>query len=133
MVREDDNILEAVKLVWMSCVPSKVRIFGWRLLKNRLPMRKVLVDKAIIHVKLESRCVFYCLQIEEVNHMFLNCTIVRKVWEKVHNWVGIASNEGIVCPSHFGKMLANLQGSCALKTAGGDVASNLLVYLESAE
>ncbi|CAJ2678430.1 unnamed protein product [Trifolium pratense] len=39
---QDVHVLEAIRRLWKSDVPSKVNVFGWRLLLNRLPTRGAL-------------------------------------------------------------------------------------------
>lgn len=52
---------------------------------------------------------------EEAKHVFLTCPVIKKVWENIHIWMGIASNNGIDYYSHFEIMLANMQGFVKLK------------------
>ncbi|XP_058754196.1 uncharacterized protein LOC131627368 [Vicia villosa] len=107
-----------MRLIWKLWAPSKVRIFGWRLLKDRLPTRKLLVDKNIVQGDENSMYVFCGLQVEEANHLFIHCVMIRKVWEMIQNWLGIDSNEELLCSTHFLKLLENMQESCSFKKAG---------------
>ncbi|XP_058754489.1 uncharacterized protein LOC131627665 [Vicia villosa] len=78
---------EALDIVWNSWLPSKVRIFGWRLLKDCLPTREQLVKRGIIDGNVDSFCVFGCQCQESSNHLFLSCHVAVAVWEKIHTWL----------------------------------------------
>ncbi|CAJ2643625.1 unnamed protein product [Trifolium pratense] len=41
----DENVVHALNQLWVNDVPSKVNVFGWRLLLERLPTRLALVRK----------------------------------------------------------------------------------------
>ncbi|MCH79845.1 hypothetical protein A2U01_0000604 [Trifolium medium] len=42
VVELDPNVLIAIRKLWLNDVPSKVAVFGWRLLHERLPTRSSL-------------------------------------------------------------------------------------------
>lgn len=56
---------------WKSIVPSKVLVFSWRLLQNRLPTQTQLHRRGIITTLLDQACVLCGKEIEEYNHLFL--------------------------------------------------------------
>lgn len=56
LLREEENIVEETQRVWKLYVLSKVKIFGWRLLQNWLPMRDLLVESGIIQADGDSMC-----------------------------------------------------------------------------
>jgi len=58
--------------VWHKHIPTKVSLFVWRLLRNRLPTKYNLVRRRIIQVQ-EAACAAGCGEIESVNRLFLNC------------------------------------------------------------
>ncbi|XP_058748652.1 uncharacterized protein LOC131621635 [Vicia villosa] len=66
----DTTEKEMLKVIWKSWMPSKVQVFGWRLMKERLATRDQLVKRGIIVTDEESLCVFGCLQLEDTNHVF---------------------------------------------------------------
>lgn len=61
-------------------VPSKLKIFGWRLLRDRLPTRKQLLRRKIILQNQEALCVFCEQHIEEPNHLFILCPKIQRLW-----------------------------------------------------
>jgi hypothetical protein len=63
----------ALKRMWKNNVPSKISIFGWRLLLEKLPSREALFRKGII-ANIIERCCVLCFNMEEsLDHLFLNC------------------------------------------------------------
>ena len=59
--------------VWHKLVPTKVFLFAWRLLKDRIPTRSNLVRQHVIQPN-ENWCVGGCGSIETTDHL---------VWERV--------------------------------------------------
>ncbi|KAK2399592.1 hypothetical protein QL285_049393 [Trifolium repens] len=45
LVNLDDTMVHSLGLMWQNNVPSKISIFGWRLLIERLPTREALFNK----------------------------------------------------------------------------------------
>jgi hypothetical protein len=75
------------KELWLNNVPSKVTIFGWRLLLDKLPTREALFRKGIITNDQERSCVFCLREVEESHHVFFNCNISRQVWTIIFRWM----------------------------------------------
>ncbi|MCH80186.1 LINE-1 reverse transcriptase like, partial [Trifolium medium] len=61
----DPNVLVAVKRLWLNNVPSKVSIFGWRLLLERLPTREALHKRGIITSTNDALCVYCSMDVED--------------------------------------------------------------------
>ncbi|XP_058752383.1 uncharacterized protein LOC131625548 [Vicia villosa] len=90
----EDNALGAVtklglSVVWGAHIPSKVKIFGWRLLQNRLATRKQLLRRGIITRHNEAVCVFCLMQEEDLTHIMLNCPKLKSFWRKIHIWLNV--------------------------------------------
>jgi hypothetical protein len=45
---DDDDKMLALKKLWKNNIPLKVRVFGWRLLIEKLPTREALFHKGTI-------------------------------------------------------------------------------------
>lgn len=87
----DDNILEELRKLWKSNVPSKAHMFGLRLLLNRLPLRLELVRTSITQGIYNMVCPL-CFEDEELQfHLFLLYPFVYQVWSKFFLWIGIDS------------------------------------------
>ena len=76
--------------VWHKLVPSKVSIFAWRLLQNRILTKSNLVRRLALQPQ-DNLCGGGCGSIETAYHLFLGCNVFRQVW------LGIS----FVCPGHI--------------------------------
>ncbi|KAH1239475.1 putative ribonuclease H protein [Glycine max] len=82
------------KELWKVKVPSKVIVFAWRLLKDRLPTRDNLRRK---HVELQDFMCPFCRTIEEsAGHLFFHCSKVFPIWCEMLSWVNLVG----VFPHH---------------------------------
>jgi hypothetical protein len=97
----DPNVLKAINLLWRNDVPSKVLIFGWRLLFERLPTRMTLNHRGILLNPSDMPCVFCSLSHEDCAHLFYRCSFVVTVWEAVFNWYGKGLPTGAEGWNHF--------------------------------
>ncbi|XP_058763359.1 uncharacterized protein LOC131636778 [Vicia villosa] len=111
------DVKVALNVLWQSWLSSKVKIFGWRLLKDRLATKQQLIKRGIIEPNDESLCVFGYGQLEDSIHLFLNCPFVRKVWEKILVWLGINVVTDTDCPGHFMQLMENMRSSCSIRRA----------------
>jgi hypothetical protein len=84
----DENILAAIKILWRNDVPSKILVFGWRLLLDRLPTRSALNHRGILLNSLDLTCVFCSLYLEDSNHLFFSCQFVKRIWAAISSWIG---------------------------------------------
>lgn len=82
-VRELDTLaLSAFALMWKTKIPSKVKIFGWRLIIDRLPARRNLVIRGVINNPHDKIYIFCFNTAEDIHHVFITCPRIRLVWEK---------------------------------------------------
>lgn len=79
------NLMLALDILWVYRVPLKVKVFGWRVLLNRLPTRSNLGDIGVISNSHDKACVFCFQAVEEADYVFLICPRTRMVWK----WLGI--------------------------------------------
>ena len=76
------------KELWKLRVPSKVAIFAWRLLKDRLPTRGNLKKK---RVELQEYLCPFCRSAEEsASHLFFQCSKIIPLWWEAASWVNLA-------------------------------------------
>jgi hypothetical protein len=84
----DDDTTASLKKLWKNNVPSKVSIFGWRLLLEKLPTREALIHRGVLNINVD-RCCVMCLNMDEtLEHVFLNCQVTVAVWSHVLRWLG---------------------------------------------
>jgi hypothetical protein len=86
--------------VWHKLIPSKVSLFVWRLLRNRIPTKDNLLRRRVLHSN-ETTCVSGCGNTETVSHLFLGCPIFGSLWYHVWQWLGISSVSSVDIRQHF--------------------------------
>jgi hypothetical protein len=102
----ESSLAQAFNKLWKANVPSKVGIFGWRLLNDKLPTREALFRKGIITNSLETCCVFCQNVQEDIHHIFFTCSIAATV--RIFRWMGVNSIAYISIPQHlilFGRLI----------------------------
>jgi hypothetical protein len=80
--------LEAIRKLWKNNLPSKVGVFGWHLLLDKLPTRSALAHRGIQVSGSDLNCVFCLSMLEDSNHLFFNCYHVSFLWNKIYAWLG---------------------------------------------
>ncbi|XP_058783065.1 uncharacterized protein LOC131657716 [Vicia villosa] len=108
----DSRVRAALQVIWKVKVPSKMQIFGWRLMHDRLPTKSQLSKRGIIMENADSPCVFGCGQVEEVDYVFISCCCGRVVWSKMFLWLGLDYMEEVNCCDHFIQMVTVLKSFC---------------------
>ena len=71
-------------------IPSKVFVFVWRLLRDRLLTKNNLVRRRVIQAT-DTTCTAACGDLETTNHLFLGCDIYSSIWLLVLHWLNISS------------------------------------------
>jgi hypothetical protein len=106
----DDSVLEVIKKFWRNDLPSKVLVFGWRLLLERLPTKGALHRRGILTNNNELLCNFCSQQVEDCEHLFFNCTVITSVWELIYQWIGrrVITGAAIVNGRHHFSRFGNL-------------------------
>jgi hypothetical protein len=97
----EQEVLEAIIKLWKNDVPSKIKVFGWRLLLQRLPTREALHHRGILNNTNDLSCVFCLQHIEDCAHLFFHCSFSMVVWEAVFNWIGKRVITDTVGWNHF--------------------------------
>lgn len=69
----------ALGIVWNMLVPFKIKVFGLRLFVNRLPSKGLLVNRSINFPLVNLKCVFCDLHLENRDHIFFNCNVIKRV------------------------------------------------------
>ncbi|XP_058759651.1 uncharacterized protein LOC131632958 [Vicia villosa] len=96
------NVHDGVfSLIWKLEVPFKIKAFGWRLFRNRLPTREMLVSRGVVLPLVNSFCIFCGNDTETMHHLFFRCGVVKKIWSEIEFWVGKSNGVFEECFSHF--------------------------------
>lgn len=107
-VQVRDDVAAACKRIWKNDAPSKVLIFTWRVLLERVATRDALSRRGILHSQNDLCCVLCFRENESVEHLFLACNVVKSIWSQVFSWMGVPIVEPEDVISHFvefGKMV----------------------------
>ncbi|XP_024640546.1 uncharacterized protein [Medicago truncatula] len=75
--------------VWHKLVPTKVSLFAWRLLQDRIPTRENLVRRLILQPN-DNLCVGGCGLSETTGHLFIGCESFGSVWVLLGHWLGFS-------------------------------------------
>jgi hypothetical protein len=86
--------------IWHSHIPSKVSVFVWRLLRNRLPTKDNLLRRRVLSHN-EVACVAGCGNRETAKHLFLDCDFFGSLWSHIWGWLGISSVSADDLNQHF--------------------------------
>lgn len=84
-----DSLRRAFRDLWNLKIPSKILIFGWRVLLNRLPTKDHLFKKRIISSASDILCVLCLDEEESLDHLFLRCVVSKKIWRGIFVWFGM--------------------------------------------
>ncbi|XP_024626847.1 uncharacterized protein [Medicago truncatula] len=101
LTSDAEPVVEGVqKNVWHKLVPSKVALFVWRLLQDKVPTRANLVRRNVIQPN-GILCAGGCGNIETADHLFLGCNLFGSVWYLICNWLGICYVPSCQLSDHF--------------------------------
>ncbi|XP_058758719.1 uncharacterized protein LOC131631972 [Vicia villosa] len=90
---------KAKGIVWKSEVPFKIKAFGWRLIANMLLTRDLLVYRGISIPFDHLKCSFYGIDLENRDHFFFACSLVKDILREMAFWIGKLGLEEEECLS----------------------------------
>ena len=82
------DTLRAVRRVWKSWAPSKVVVFSWQLILDKIPSRLNLVRRGVPLPESGLGCIFCDESSESSVHLFVSCPSTSPVWYQVSKWLG---------------------------------------------
>lgn len=74
--------------VWHQLVSSKIYVFSWCLLRNRIPTKTNLLRQRVLHQD-NIMCMGCCGCSETAVRLFLDCTTFGSTWYLLWRWLGI--------------------------------------------
>ncbi|XP_058774290.1 uncharacterized protein LOC131648556 [Vicia villosa] len=113
----DSGRRQGLEYIWAAQVPSKLKIFCWRVILDRLPTRNQLIRRGIIANNHEAMCVFCGLYVEEPDHIFNFCSELRVMWDKIMRWLDFDSYGAADCCEQLRVGIAVLAGKYHCKRA----------------
>jgi hypothetical protein len=79
---------EVLALIWSSAAPSKVCVFSWQLLLDRVATCANLALRGMVFQDHGQNCVLCESTLETADHMFLRCQFSSAVWYNILGWLG---------------------------------------------
>lgn len=102
LVTPSDNRLgQAFEALWRCSLQSKILVFAWKLLWQRLPTRDALSRRGILSSPHESCCVFCFRMDESISHLFFECPFSYNLWNSILAWLGFEGVHHYDCISNF--------------------------------
>ncbi|GLT67704.1 hypothetical protein SLA2020_399930 [Shorea laevis] len=77
--------------LWNNLLPSQISCFGWRLLLNGLLTMDALLGRGIQLENNAMLCLLCLEEIECVDHIFVKCAKIQKLWKRCYGWWGLNS------------------------------------------
>lgn len=75
------------RCIWNNLAPPKVQFLSWRAWRGRIKCSEFLQRIGVLSPNVSALCVFCRSELEFVNHVFLHCPFIWKLWANlVVNW-----------------------------------------------
>ena len=71
------------KELWKLSIPSKIKIFAWRVLHGCIPCLTILANK---HISNTGNCPMCQTGAEDIKHALFSCNRAREVWGALGIW-----------------------------------------------
>ena len=85
--------------LWRLKIPSRIAVFAWRLLRDRLPTRKNLQRRQVQLT--DTLCPFYRNAEEGASHLFFHCSKIQPIWWETMSWLHIKGAFPLILQQHF--------------------------------
>ena len=79
-----------MNLVWNKVVPPKVQFFAWLAWKGKIKTSTFLQRIGVLDVQTSNSCCFCNVCPESIEHVFLHCPIVWRIWAGLFSWWGFS-------------------------------------------
>jgi len=97
----EGEVLQTVSRVWKSWALSKVIVFSWQLLLDKIPTQSNLIRRGVSLPVEGVGCVFCYSSSESAVYLFLSCPSFFPVWYQVSRWLGWEFMMPLRLPQHF--------------------------------
>jgi hypothetical protein len=81
--------MSAFKVIWKCSAPSKVSALVWKVLHDRIPTKRNLVNRGVNQLEGSLSCSFCGLVVENSLHLLLYCDFSLSVWSGIFAWLGL--------------------------------------------
>lgn len=98
-----ENISNVHKQLWKLNLPLNITMFVWRAIRGRLATKDNMRKRRVQLSSPTYTCVFCDGCKESLDHLLLHCPFADKVWDKVHQWLGVQhANQRELCQKILG-------------------------------
>ena len=85
--------------LWRLKIPSRIAVFGWRLLRDRLPTRQNLQRR---QVQITDTLCPFCRNTEDgASHLFFHCSKIQPLWWETMSWLHLQGAFPLSPKNHF--------------------------------
>ncbi|XP_058741653.1 uncharacterized protein LOC131614041 [Vicia villosa] len=85
----NENVSKELSSLWKTKISSKVSIFGWRLILNKIPTGNNLASRGILLGPDNLVCPLCLLAEEDTNNLFGSCSVIVRWWNSFLDWLRI--------------------------------------------
>lgn len=82
--------LQVPNLLWRGVAPPKAQFLSWLAWRGRVKTISLLQRFRALSSNVENLCLFCKLEPESVDHLFLQCSEIWKVWSSMLQWWGVS-------------------------------------------
>ncbi|KAL5184931.1 Kinesin-like protein KIN-7O [Glycine soja] len=83
----EENLEDCFRVLWKIRIPSKIAVFAWRLLRDRLPTKSNLQARQVQIPDLN--CPFCGRMEEDASHLFIHCSKIQPLWWDSMSWINL--------------------------------------------
>ncbi|XP_058766137.1 uncharacterized protein LOC131639679 [Vicia villosa] len=80
------STIKLLEVIWKTTIPAKTKIFAWRFLTNRLPVKVQLGNRGVSYLT-SFDCPFCNCHPESLDHIFYHCNVTKAVWNRIYLWL----------------------------------------------
>ncbi|XP_058762286.1 uncharacterized protein LOC131635664 [Vicia villosa] len=118
--RDSEDVLDtqsklAFKRIWKTSIPSRLKVFGWRVVLNRIPTKDQLAKRGVIRDGQQQLCTFCQDKVEDLEQLMFNCSISQRVWSSICGWLDIKGMGDSVGVNHLRNFTQALTGKIKKK------------------
>ncbi|KAL5184207.1 hypothetical protein HKD37_17G047952 [Glycine soja] len=94
-----ENLHDCFVDLWKIKIPSKIGVFAWRLLWDRLPTKSNLRARQV-HIP-DMTCPFCRGEEENASHIFIHCIQIQPIWWETMSWINLKGVHPWSIKDHF--------------------------------
>lgn len=97
----EDGDLFSWKKLWWKVVPSKVGVFTWKAIRERIPSKENLLKQGLSFCGDSGACSLCLSVVESLNHLLFTGPSVIMVWSTILQWLGKSVLYSLRAKDHY--------------------------------